>query len=83
MEQVALDLLPREHQMVCQNTLLAEKYLEFNRRPNFSFDFSLDFFTAKVAVFRASVWRDCNSDDDLSCNKALSASFFVRSSKKI
>ena len=25
MEQVARDLLPREHQMVCQNTLFAEK----------------------------------------------------------
>ena len=32
--------------------------------------FSLDFFTAEVPVFRASVYRDCKSDDDLSCSQA-------------
>ena len=67
MEYVILDLLPRKRRMVCQNTLFAEKYLESNRRPNSSHDFSLDFFTAEVAAFRASVYRDCKSNDDLSC----------------
>jgi len=37
-----------------------------------------NFFTAKVAVFRASVYRDCKSNDDLLCNKVLNASFFAR-----
>ena len=36
------------------------------------------FFTAEVAAFRASVYRDCKSDDDLSCSQALNASFFAR-----
>ena len=33
---------------------------------------------AKVAAFRASLYRDCKSDDDLSCSKALNASFFAQ-----
>ena len=36
------------------------------------------FFTAEVAAFRASVYRDCKSDDDLSCSQALNASFSAR-----
>ena len=78
MEYVILGLLPRKRQMVCQNTLFAEKQLESNRRPNSSHDFSLDFFTAEVAAFYASEYRDCKSDDDLSCSQALNASFFAR-----
>ena len=55
MEYVALDLLQRKRQMVRQNTLFVEKQLEPNQRPNSSHDFSLDFFTAEVAAFRATV----------------------------
>ena len=78
MEYVTLDLLPRKRRMVCQNTLFAENKLESNQRPNSSHDFSLDFVTAEVAAFRASAYRDCKSDDNLSRNKTLNASFFAR-----
>ena len=45
-------------QILWKKALLLEKYLESNRRPNSSHDF-LDFFTAEVAAFLASVYRDC------------------------
>ena len=70
MEYVTLDLLPRKRRMVCQNTLFAEKYLEFYRQPNSFHDFSLNFFTAEVATFRASEYQGRKSDDDLSCSQA-------------
>ena len=38
----------------------------------------MDLLTAEVAAFRASEYRDCKSDDDLSCSQALNASFFAR-----
>ena len=72
------DLLPRKRWTVCRNTLFAEKWLESNRRPNYSRDFSLEIFTAEVAALRASVYRDCKSNDDLSCSTVLNASFFAR-----
>jgi len=78
MEELEFDLLPRKRRIVRQNTLFADRWLESYRRPNFSHDFSLDFFTANAAAFRASVYRDCKSDDDLFCNKALNASFLTR-----
>ena len=62
--------------MVCQKTLFGEKQLEFNRRPNSFHDFSLDIFAAEVAAFRASVYRDCKSDEDLFCSKALKLNAF-------
>ena len=55
MEYVTLDLLQRKRRMVRQNTLFVEKQLEPNRRPNSAHDFSLDFFTAEVAAFRATL----------------------------
>ena len=63
MEYVTLDRLPRKRLMVCQNTLPKNSWNPTD--PNSSHDFSLDFFTAEVAAFRASVYRDCKSDDDL------------------
>jgi len=78
MQEQDFDLLPRKQRIVCRSTLFADKQLESNRRPNSSHDFSLDYFTAKAAAFRASVYRDCKSADDLFCNKALNASFFAR-----
>ena len=41
-------------------------------------DFSLDFFAGEVAAFRPSVYRNCKSDDRLSCSKALNVSVFAR-----
>ena len=38
--------------------------------------FAFDAFTARAAAFRVFKYRDCKSDDDLFCNKALKASFF-------
>ena len=78
MEYVTLDRLTRKWQMVWRNTLLAEKLLKSKRQPNFFYNFSLDFFTVKIATFRASVYRKCKLDDDLSRSKAWSASFFAR-----
>ena len=49
--------------------------LEYNFRVLFT---PLDFFTAEVAAFRASVYWNCKSDDDLSCSQTLNASFFSR-----
>ena len=78
LEYVTLDLLPRKRRMIRKNTLFAEKQLESNQRPNSSQDFSLDLFIAEVAAFHASVFQDCKSDDDLTCNQALNASFCAR-----
>ena len=33
---------------------------------------------AEIAAFCASVYRDCKSDDDLSCSQAMNAPFFTR-----
>ena len=38
----------------------------------------LNFFTAEAAAFRASLYWDCKSEDDLPRNKALNASFFAQ-----
>ena len=80
MEYVTLDFLPRKRRMVCQNSLFGEKYLGSNRWLS-SLDFflfSLSFFTAKVATFCYSVYRDYKSDDNLSWSQVLSATFFAR-----
>ena len=40
--------------------------------------FSLDTFTVKAAAFRALVYRECKTVEDLSCSQALYAAFFAR-----
>ena len=60
---------------VCRKTQIG---VQPTNKLNSFHDFSLDFFAAEVAVFSASVYRDCKSDDDLSCSKVLNASMLVR-----
>ena len=38
----------------------------------------MDFFTAQVATFCTLVYRNCKSDDNLSCGKALNPSFLAQ-----
>ena len=75
---VVLKLFRCKRQMVCQNPLFADKKLESSWQPNSTQERSLDIFTARAAAFWVSEYRDCKSDDDLFCKKALKASFFDR-----
>ena len=63
--------------MVCQNTLFADEYLEFYRRPNSSKSVLWTFLLPDLLLFCVLEYWNCKSDEDLLCSKALKSSFFV------
>ena len=77
-EYVTLDLLPCKRRMVCQNIFVAENCWNPTDIQILSMTSPWISLLLKLPLLASSVYRDCKSNEDLSCSKALNASFFAR-----